>query len=486
MSHDRDVFLDHASTTPVHPLVLGLMLPFFGNHFATPSSPFSAGEKPRAALAEARERVASLIGARPGEIVFTATGTEANNLALLSMALVRPGHVIVSAVEHASVLNTAGRMEEDGATVTVLDVDRTGAVDPARLEDAIRKDTVLISIMHASHETGVIQPVEQIGRIARDRGIPFHCDCVQSAGKTPVDVDALGADLLSISSHKLYGPKGAGALYVREGTRIAPVLSGSPGELGLRPGTINMPAVVGFGKACEEARAGLETNAAVMRSLRDLLEGEILRRVPGATVNGAGSDRTPHIACISFDGVPSDALAAWLDLEGITVSPRASVFSRRPSPALEALGLPPGMAFGTVRLSPGWENTGDEMRRAARAIEQAVARIREFSAHLRDDMTCIITLSSKNHVERSLGCLRDAGIPCAVTARPLELDRLAGPRIALAVPCSRQGEAETILRSHRIAATGVHHLKGLCSRHSGREKTFWKEVADISEEDRGQ
>lgn len=484
MSHSQELFLDHAATTPVHPQVLGLMLPFFGNHFAPPSSPFTAGEKPRAALAEARNRVASLIGARPAEVVFTSSGTEANNLAMLGITQARNGHIIVSAVEHASVRNTAKHLGDTGLRVSMLPVDANGLVEPAAVEEAIREDTLLISVMHVSNETGVIQPVRDIGRIARDRGIPFHCDCVQSAGKIPVDAEAMNADLLSISSHKLYGPKGAGALYVREGTRISPVLFGSFKEGGLRPGTLNIPCIVGFGRACEEALSGMEANAALMKDLRDRLEQEIRTRVPEVTVNGSEAERAPHIASISFEGVPSDALAAWLDLSGITVSPRASLFSRRPSQVLEALGIPPGLAFGTVRFSPGWENTIDEVLRAADAVEQAATRLREFSRIVRDDTTCIMSFTSKDHVRRAMVHLREAALPCAVTARPIELAHLGGPRIALAVSCSRQDEAERILAAHRITAAGTNRLRGMCMTRSPEEARFWEKVAQIKGESR--
>lgn len=479
MSHTSGIFFDHAATTPVPPRVLGLMLPFFGNHFATPSSPFSAGEKPRAALAEARSRVAALIGARPSEIIFTSSGTEANNLALLGAVQARRGHVIVSAIEHASVMNTAGRLEELGCGVTVVPVDGCGAVDPQRLEEAVRDDTVLVSVMHASNETGAVQPVAEIGRMARARGILFHCDCVQSAGRIPVNVDALNADLVSVSSHKLYGPKGAGALYVRDGTKIAPVMFGSYREGGLRPGHLNMPSIVGFGMACEEARAGLEVNAARVQDLRDQIEQEILRRIPGISVNAVECLRVPHISSISFDGILSDALAAWLDLDGITVSPRASLFSRRLSHALEAHGLPEGATFGTVRFSPGWENTEDEVIRVAAAVEQAVTRLREYARAAGDDEACIVTLTSKDHVRRSLGCLEEAGVPCVVTPQPLELAHLGGLRTALSVPCNRLDEALRSLASHRITPAGTARIRGLCRSRSAEEERFWERVTDI-------
>ncbi|MCU0577617.1 MAG: cysteine desulfurase [Desulfobacterota bacterium] len=487
MPHTREIFLDHASTTPVHPQVLGLMLPFFGNHYALPSSPFSAGEKPRTALAEARSRVASLIGAQASEIIFTASGTEANNLAIMGTAAAAREarrHVIVSAIEHASVLNTALHLKDTGFQATVLPVVAGGLVDPAMVEGSIRDDTALVSVMHAGNETGVIQAVEAIGRIARERGVIFHCDCVQSAGRIPVDVNAMNVDLLCLSSHKIYGPKGAGALYVREGTPVSPVLFGSPKERGLRPGALNMPAVVGFGKACEAALVDLESHASHVAGLRDLLEQEMTARIPGLIVNGSAVPRVPHLSSISFEGVLADSLAAWLDLEGITVSPRASLFSRRPSHALAALDLPAGLAFGTVRFSPGWENTADEMRQAAEAVGHAVTRIREFALLVQDDTVCIITIASRNHVRRSLKAMDAAGIPCAVTSRPIELDHLSGPRTALAVPCPKQDEAARILRVHKIGVTGMNRLKGMCRQRGAEEVRFWNKAADIKRDNR--
>jgi cysteine desulfurase len=458
MAHDHGIFLDHAASTPVHPQVLGLMLPFFGNHFAPPSSPFSAGEKPRAALGQARQCVAGLIGADPSEVVFTATGTEANNLALLGAARGRRGHAVVSAVEHASVLHAMEHLQAAGMELTVLGAGPGGMVDPAEVRDALRDDTVMISVMHACNETGVVQPVEEIGRMARERGITFHCDCVASAGKIAVDAAALHADLLSVSSHKLYGPKGAGALYVRSGTGISPILFGSAQEKGLRPGALNMPAIVGFGRACEEARSSLDSNADHTRGLRDLLEREISSRIPGATINGAGSERVPHISSISFAGIRAESLAAWLDLHDITVSGRASRLSSGDPRRLEALGIAPDLAPGTVRFSPGWENTEDEMREVAQVVEKAVSGLREFARQVQDEPVCVLALFSKNHVERAYAYLSAEGIPCAVTARPTEIARLPGPGVAIAVPCAREEDAEGVLGSHRMTATGRHRL----------------------------
>ncbi|HOS96243.1 MAG TPA: cysteine desulfurase family protein [Deltaproteobacteria bacterium] len=458
MAHDHGIFLDHAASTPVHPQVLGLMLPFFGNHFAPPSSPFSAGGKPRAALEQARQCVAGLIGAGASEIVFTATGTEANNLALLGVAQGRRGHAVVSGFEHASVLHAMEHLQSAGMELTVLGAGPGGMVDPAEVSDALRDDTVMISVMHACNETGVIQPVEEIGRMARERGITFHCDCVASAGKIPVDAAALHADLISLSSHKLYGPKGAGALYVRSGTRISPVLFGSAQERGLRPGALNMPAIVGFGRACEEARSALVSNADHTRGLRDLLEREISSRIPGVTINGAGCCRVPHISSISFSGIQADNLAAWLDLHDITVSGRGSRLSSVSPRRLEALGIAQDLAPGTVRFSPGWENTEDEMREVAHAVEKAVSGLREFALQLRDAPVCIMALLSRNHVERACAYLSGEGIPCAVTARPEGLSHLPGPEAAIAVPYAHRQDVERILGSHRVTAAGRHCL----------------------------
>lgn len=479
MAHDHSIFLDHAATTPVHPQVLGLMLPFFGNHFAAPASPFTAGDTPRAALEQARGRVARLIGAQPSEIVFTASGTEANNLALLGRVGAMRGHVIVSAVEHPSVLHAAHHLRGQGIPLTVLPVDADGLVSPASVQGAIRDDTVLISLQHASQETGVIQPACEIGRMARARGIAFHCDCIQSAGRIAVDVNTLHADLLAVSSHKLYGPKGAGALYVRQGTAISPILFGSSRENSLRPGTLDIPAVVGFGRACEEALAGLEKNAAHVKTLRDRLDQLIAGRLPGVTVNGSAVERLPHVSSISFEGVQADSLAAWLDLRGITASPRASIFSKSSSPALSAMHIRPDLAFGTVRFSPGWENTASEIELVAEAVVDAVAALRDFARHVEKGPVCIATLLSKDHVERSLGYLRENGIPCAVTARPAELAHLPGPSIALAVPCQSRTDMERILHAHRIAVSGTHDIRGLCRVHAEQEQGFWDGVDEI-------
>jgi len=481
MSHTHDIFLDHAATTPLHPEALGLMLPYFGNHYGTPSMPHTFGNTPRAALEKAREKVSGLINASPGEIIFTSSGTEANNMAVLGCAYARgkPGHIITSAIEHASVLGPVEHLTLLGFEVTRLAPDASGVISPTQLEEAIQDDTFLISILHAGNETGVMEPVDAIGRIARDRKIVFHCDCVQSAGRVPVDVRTLHADLLSISSHKLYGPKGVGALYVRKGTTISPILFGSGQEMGLRPGALNIPCIAAFGVACERARLDMEKNSLYVSQLRDTLEETLVRAVNGIRINGSGTPRTPHISSISFESVQADALAACLDLAGITVSARASFFSKRSSQTLGALGIPADLTFGTLRFSPGWENSLDDIHTVARAVDSAVSRLRGFARAAGEEPVCIVTFTSKNHVERSMQYLDEAGIPCTATVRPLELDRLSGPRTALAIPCSRQDETGRILGSHNISVTGMNRIDDLCRLNSHKAQRFWDKVADI-------
>jgi cysteine desulfurase len=461
MTHTRDIFLDHATTTPLHPEALGLMLPYFGNHFGTPDMPYGFGDKPRAALDQARSRVARLIGASENEIIFTSSGTEANNLAILGVAFARKGkgHIITSKIEHVSVLNTIRHLKETGFEVTELGVSENGTIDPAAIKSAIRDNTFLISIMHACNETGAMQDIEAIGRIARDKSITFHCDFVQSAGKVPIDVHAMNVTMLSISSHKLYGPKGAGALYVKEGTAISPVFFGSDQEKGLRPGTINMPGIIGFGLACEKALFDSETNTWHIASLRGTLEQKLKDQIPDIKINGAGTPRLPHISSISFVGIQADALAAWLDLFGITVSARTSFFSKRPSHTLTALHIPPEPAFGTIRFSPGWENTEEEILRAVEATAHAVKAMRGIAPHLDGDEASILTFAAKKLLLPALNLMENQGIPCAVLVQPVELAHLAVPQTVIAIPCSRGDETVRLLESKGLGITGMHRIK---------------------------
>ncbi|MGC9323450.1 MAG: cysteine desulfurase family protein [Desulfomonilia bacterium] len=337
MSRSRQIFLDHAATTPVRPDVLGVMLPYFGNHFGNPGSAYELGERSQNALEEARRRVASLIQAHPDEIIFTSGGTESANLAIIGYCLAhreQGRHIITSTIEHNAVLKSCRHLEEMGFEVTFLGVDAHGVIDSAELEGAIRQDTILISVMHGNNETGTLQPASEIGRIARSRNIAFHTDAAQSLGKIPINVDDLGITLLSASSHKIYGPKGVGALYVRRGTALDPMIFGSGQEKGLRPGTVNLPAIVGFGKACELASSELDQYPGTVRTLRDMLQDTILTRITGARILGHPEQRLPHFLCISLPGVEGDSIAAWLDIEGIAVGSGASVFSKSPPTCL--------------------------------------------------------------------------------------------------------------------------------------------------------
>jgi cysteine desulfurase len=478
----REIYLDHAITTPVHPDVLGLMLPFFGNHFHIPGDPSNFSEKPGEAVRQARNRTARFIGAEPQEIVFTSGGTESVNLAVLGAARARGnGHIITSSVEHACVLNACRHLESEGFTVTCLPVDPSGRISPSSVEDALRDDTILISIMHVNHETGTIQPIPEIGGIARKHGILFHCDAAQGAGKIALNVHELNIDLLSFSSHKLYGPKGAGALFVKKGVQLQPILFGSEQELGLRPGTLNVPCIVGFGRACDSAGNELEKNAQRMQECRDVLEKNLLEKIPGAIVNGAPSHRAPHILSISIPGIQADSLAAWLALEGITVSAGASFFSRQPSHVLTAMGISPDLAFGTVCFSTGWENTTDDMLDAAEVTAHAVSCLRDFSEKAGNEDTCIVTFPGKEEAGRAVHTLRKEGIPCAVTARPMELEHIRGTRIAVAIICPQQENVGSLLGKNGIELTGMHPLRGLrCRQRSSGEKRFWDLVDKVN------
>ncbi|HOM27869.1 MAG TPA: cysteine desulfurase family protein [Deltaproteobacteria bacterium] len=483
MGHTERIFLDHASTTAVHPLVLGAMMPFFANHFASPSSPFSAGDIPRRAVEKAREQVASLIGARANEIVFTATGTEANNLAVLGAASSRKGHVLVSALEHPSVIEAAMHLRRSGRDLTILEPSSEGIVDPARLEDAMRPDTILVSVLHANYETGAILDVEAVGRVAKAHGALFHCDCIQTAGRIRVDVDAMGADLVSVSAHKLGGPKGASALYVRSGSKIAPVIFGAARERGLRPGHLNVPCIVGFGAACEHALYTMDERAAILCSLRETLEGEILARLPSSRVNAAQARRVPHISSISFEGIPADALCAWLDLEGITASPRGSLFLGSRTERLRLMGIAGDLAFGTVRFSPGPDLTAEDMVRVASSVEQACSRFREFSRMTEEDEACILLCRSTAAVRFALEHLLSEGVVCVATAVPPELEQEGGPRTAVAVPQPLESKALGVLEARGLHGVASRKIKGLCKRRGDKERRFWEEVARVKGRD---
>ncbi|MBZ5612422.1 MAG: cysteine desulfurase [Acidobacteriia bacterium] len=374
------VYLDNNATTPVLPEVLEAMRPYFGDHFGNASSIHHHGQETRAAVECARESVAALVGCRASELVFTSGGTEADNLAIFGLA--RPGdHVITSTVEHHAVLNACKHLASKGCDVTYISVDGRGRLDPADVRRAIRPHTKLITIMLANNETGVVEPAAEIGKIAAQADIYFHTDAVQAAGKIPIDVNQIECDLLTISGHKLHGPQGVGALYVRKGTQIEPMLYGGSHERSRRAGTENVPGIVGLGKAAELARAGLERGDDLkMATERDRLERELLE-IEATGLNGEGAPRLPNTTNIYFDGIEGEALVIALDLKGLAVSTGAACSSGaiEPSHVLTAMGLRPDRAKASIRFSLGKQNTPEDVDFALGLIPETVARLRELS-----------------------------------------------------------------------------------------------------------
>jgi cysteine desulfurase len=378
------IYLDYNSTTPVDRAVLDAMLPYFADNFGNASSIHSSGQRGRSAVDAARDSVAALIGAKTAEIVFTSGGTEADNLALFgSVAASNHSrkHIITTAIEHHAVLNAAQALEKQGIDVTYVPVGASGIVDPQDVRRALRPETILISVMHANNELGTIQPIEEIGRIAAEADVYFHCDAVQSAGKLPLDVNRLGVDLLSISAHKIYGPKGVGALYVRAGTPLEPQFHGGHHERDRRPGTENVPGIVGFGKAAELARMRLTTDSARIESLRDRLEEMLVSSLASVRVNGDRSRRVPNTTNLAFTAAGGEALVIALDLRGVACSTGAACSSGavEPSHVLLAIGLSPDEARSSLRFSLGRTTTAAEIDRAADIIPPAVERLRALS-----------------------------------------------------------------------------------------------------------
>jgi cysteine desulfurase len=386
------VYLDHNATTQVEPEVLDAMLPYLTGEFGNASSIHTFGQRARAAVETAREQVARLIGARPQEIVFTSGGTEADNYAIFGIVEAAGGqakHLIATAIEHEAVLNTCQELEKRGTQVTYLPVDREGQIDLDALRDVLRRNpgTLLITIMHANNELGTVQPLEEIGRIAAEADAYFHTDAVQSAGKLPLDVNRLGVDLLSISGHKLYAPKGIGALYIRGGTRLRQLLYGGHHQRGFRPGTENVPGIAGLGKAAEMARHSLAEDAARISALRDTLEHGLLERVRDSAVNGGRAPRTPNTTNITFPGIEGEALVIALDLKGLACSTGAACSSGavEPSHVLTAIGLPPEEARASLRFSLGRHTTAADIDFALQVVPAAIAQLRELSPTYRKE-----------------------------------------------------------------------------------------------------
>src|ERR1700683_149136 len=381
MGFMRRVYLDNNATTPVLPEVFEAMRPYFVEQFGNASSIHHHGQETRAAVERARESVAALLGCRASEIVFTSGGTEGDNFAISGLA--RAGdHIISSTIEHHAVLNSCKHLEAMGCELTYVPVDSRGLVDPDDVRRALRSNTKLITIMMANNETGVLQPVEEFGKIAAEADVYFHTDAVQAAGKVPIDVKRIGCDLLSISGHKLHAPQGVGALYVRKGTILEPMFYGGRHERSRRAGTENVPGIIGLGKATELAREALERgDLAQMAAMRDRIEQKILSEVEATGVNGEGAPRVPNNTNIHFDYIEGEALVIALDLKGLAVSTGAACSSGaiEPSHVLTAMGLPPEIARASLRFSLGKQNTEDEVQFALGLVPQTVARLRELS-----------------------------------------------------------------------------------------------------------
>lgn len=392
----RRVYLDNSATTPVDPEVLDAMLPYLEGKFGNASSIHFFGQEARAAVDRARHQSAALINARPNEIVFTSGGTEANNLAIRGLFEARKGgaaekagrgHIITSAIEHSAVLDVCGDLEKSGlADVTRLPVYSDGIVRIEDVEAAVRDTTAIISVMTANNEIGTIQPIVQIGSLTRSmqkagRKIYFHTDAVQAAGKIPLDVDAIGCDLLTFSAHKIYAPKGAGALYVRRGVRLRPQNIGGHQERERRGGTESVPNIVAFGKACEIAAENLPAESARLRGLRDKLESGITEKIAGVVFNGRRDARIPTISNVSFESIEGEGLLINLDMQGVAVSTGAacSSGSLEPSPVIRALGRGDELARGAIRFSFGRENTAEDVERVLEILPAAVENLRKLA-----------------------------------------------------------------------------------------------------------
>ena len=384
------IYLDNNATTAVAPEVFEAMKPYFLDDYGNASSIHLRGQRARSAVEASREQLARLLNARPSEIVFTSGGTESDNQSLFGIVGASSSevkHVITTTIEHSAVLHTMKELEKRGVRVTYVRVGPDGVVDPADVENAIGPATVLISVMHANNEIGTIQPLEEIGRIAREHDVYFHTDAVQSVGKIPVDVERLGVDLLSLSAHKLHGPKGVGALYVRKGTILRPLMYGGHHERDRRPGTENVPGIVGLGKAAELAGAHLADGMERVGRLRDRLEEGILSCVPLATVSGDTSRRLPTTSNISFDYIEGEGFVIAMDLKGVECSTGAACSSGsvEPSHVLTAIGRKPEQARSSIRFSLGRFNTSEDVDYTLTVLPRVVEQLRSLSPHYKKD-----------------------------------------------------------------------------------------------------
>lgn len=376
------IYMDHSATTAVDPAVVEAMLPYFSEKFGNPSSLYAIGRQARRAIEDSRQKIADLLGARKEEIIFTGSGTESDNLAIKGIAYKnrkKGDHIITSSIEHHAVLRTCKFLETQGFNVTYLQVSKEGMVNPADVEKAITSKTILISIMHANNEIGTIQPIEEIGKIAKEKNIPFHTDAVQTAGKLPLNVDSLGVDLLSISAHKIYGPKGVGALYIRKGTFLEPQLHGGGHERNIRSSTENVPGIVGFARAAELARERLPHEQEIAGLRNSLIKGVL--EINDSYLNGHPTKRLPNNANFRFSFIEGESLLLNLDMKGIAASTGSacSSTSLEPSHVLLAIGLKPEDAHGSLRLTLGLGNTQEDVDQVVSVLPDIVNKLRMMS-----------------------------------------------------------------------------------------------------------
>ncbi|MDI6729265.1 MAG: cysteine desulfurase family protein [Thermodesulfovibrionales bacterium] len=379
----RKCYFDHVATNPLHPDVLNAMMPYFKEEFGNPLSVYDLGINARDAIENARASVASLINAKPSTIIFTSSGAEANNFALRGIALAKQNqgkHVIVSKVEHHSILNSARFLEKSGFAVTYLPVDKYGLVDPDVVKDSITKETILISVAHASSEIGSIEPIKEIAAIAKEKNIILHTDAVATTGNIPVDVKELGVDLLSMTAHQFYGPKGAGALYVREGLRIVPLIYGGIQEGGRRAGTENVPAIVGMGKAAELAKNEMGRRMEHCKKLRDRIIESVLK-IPNVYLTGHPEKRLPHHASFVVEFIEGEAMLLMLSMKGIYAASGSACSSKalKSSPVLLSLGIPSALAQGSIVFSLGMDNTDEDVDYFINEFPQIINKLREMS-----------------------------------------------------------------------------------------------------------
>lgn len=378
------IYLDNAASTQIHESILNSMLPYLKEQYGNPSSIHRYGRLSRKAIEKARKQVAELINADPSEILFTSGGTESNNTALCGIALQKPcSQIITSSIEHDAILEPCKKLEKSGFDVVYLPVDKFGIIDLSELKNQISDNTCLVSIMFGNNEVGTIQPIEEIGILCNQKNILFHTDAVQAIGKIPIDVKKLGIDLLSISSHKIYGPKGIGALYIKKGIVIDPVILGGGQERGLRSGTENVANIVGFGKACELAKNNLNENLQILKNLRDYLIKKVLDEIPHVTLNGHPENRLPNNAHFTFLGVHGEDLIIKLDENEIAASTGSacSVHTQKASHVLQSMGFSHEQITGSLRLSLGMFNTFDEIDKTIHILKNVVSELRSFSPY---------------------------------------------------------------------------------------------------------